>query len=385
MRLRADASGGPSGPHRAEGRRPSPIAVLGPSGPARTHGGARDAELDALGVDPRSVIDFSASCNPYGPNARVIAAVRAAPLDRYPDPSALRARAALAAHLGRSVAELSLGNGAAELLWSSARSLIRPGSHVLIVEPTFCEFRAAAERCGAQIHEWRAQAADGFAIDLPAVMAQTRAVGAGVLYLCTPNTPAGTALAAREVAAAAAAHPNVRIVLDQSFLSLSARHADAAIPLPPNVACVRSLTKEQGIPGVRLGYLLGTPALVDRIERERPAWTTSAQAQAAAIAACETGAFVARSRERLLAARVELERGLAALGLWAAPSSTGFLLVRTGAAAALRARLLQRHAILVRECGSFGLPDYIRIAARPRAPRVRLLRALREELHDRPA
>ena len=64
----------------------------------------------------------------------------------------------------------------------------------------------------------------------------------------------------------------------------------------------------------------------------------------------------------------------------AATVSTGFVLVRTGAAASLRDRLLRRHRVLVRDCSSFGLPDFIRVAARPVAELEPLLRALREEL-----
>jgi histidinol-phosphate/aromatic aminotransferase/cobyric acid decarboxylase-like protein len=258
--------------------------------------------------------------------------------------------------------------------------LVRPATRVLIVEPTFAEFRAASQCAGGRIVEWRAQAERAFAIDLSAVVAAARACEAAVLYLCAPNTPAGTGLAAASIAAAARELPGTTWVLDQSFLSLSERWADVSQVYPDNVVCVRSLTKEQGIPGVRIGYLLATPALCERIEAERPAWTTGAHAQAAAIAACATGAFVARSRAALLGARVELSERLHALGLHCAPSTTGFVLVRTGAAAGLRARLLSRHRIAIRDCGSFGLPEYVRLGARPAADRDRLLRALEQEL-----
>jgi len=342
------------------------------------HGGLLDAELHAL--EACELLDFSSSCNPDGPCPELLAALRSAPIGRYPDPTAWRARSALADFLGSDPAGVALGNGAAELLWTLARVLIRPASRVLIVEPTFAEFRAAAHCAGGRIFEWRARPEGDFAIDLSAVVAAARACETGLLYLCAPNTPAGTAVPAASIAAAASALPGTTWVLDQSFLSLSERWADAGQVFPSNVVCVRSLTKEQGIPGVRVGYLLGDPALCARIEAERPAWTTGAHAQAAAIAACTTREFVARSRVALLGARVELAAGLNRLGLECAPSSTGFLLVRTGDARRLRARLLTGHRIAIRDCGSFGLPDHVRLSARPSADRDRLLRALREEL-----
>jgi histidinol-phosphate aminotransferase len=348
--------------------------------PPRPHGGVAPGELCALGLAAADVLDLSASCNPYGPCTAVIDAVRAAPLDRYPDPAATAAREALAAQTGASPDRIALGNGAAELLWTLAAVLVQPGRRVVIVEPSFGELRAAAEHAGGEIHEWRAAADDGFAVDLAAVGRLVRRTEAAVASVCAPTTPAGAPVPAAAFAELAAAHPETTWLFDQSFLSLSERFADAAVPQPPNVACIRSLTKDFAIPGVRVGYLIADPALIARLERARPAWTTSAAAQAAAVAACTAGAFVAASRTRLLADRAALARGLVALGLAPAPSTAGFLVVRTGDAADLRRRLLARHRIAVRDCASFGLPDHIRLAARPAPDRDRAIAALAAEL-----
>jgi histidinol-phosphate/aromatic aminotransferase/cobyric acid decarboxylase-like protein len=349
--------------------------------PGRVHGGLHDAELAAHALHPSEVLDFSTSCNPYGPSPYMLAALAAAPIARYPDPTALHAREALARSLDTSPSQLALGNGAAELLWSLARALLAQGAHVLIVEPAFCELRLAAERCGARVHGWHAPAEQNYAIELDAVLRAARACNAQLVYLCAPSTPAGAPLAACAIAEAARAAPRVRFIVDESFLSLSERFADARVALPPNAIRVRSLTKEHAIPGVRVGYAIAAPHEIAALEAQRPPWTTGAHAQAAAIAACSAGTFVADSRARLLASRARLAADLRALGLTPLPSSTGFMSVRTGAAAALRARLLGRHRILVRDCASFDMPDFIRIAARPEADCARLLDALRKELH----
>jgi histidinol-phosphate/aromatic aminotransferase/cobyric acid decarboxylase-like protein len=346
----------------------------------RVHGGMNGDELRALALQPEQVLDFSVNVNPYGPAPAVARAIAAARLDRYPDPHAARACAALAAALGEPRERVLLGHGAAELLWSAARSLLAPGSTVLIVEPTFCELRAAALACGARAVEWRARAEDGFAIDLAAVRAAAERADAQLVYLCAPNTPTGCAVPAAEIARAAAALPAVAWIVDQSFLSLSARHGDAAVPQPRNVLRVCSLTKDHGIPGVRVGYAVARAELLQRIEAARCAWCTSAHAQAAAEAAAAAGQFVAESRARLLADAAQLDAALRALGLRPLPSSTAFMLVPVGDAGALRARLLARQRVLVRDCTSFGLPQYIRIAARPLADRERLIAALQQEL-----
>jgi histidinol-phosphate aminotransferase len=346
----------------------------------RVHGGLHDAELDALGLAAEDVLDFSSSTNPYGPAPIMLRALGEAAIARYPDASGRHAREVLGRSLDVSPDELALGNGAADLLWSLARLWLGPGRRVLMIEPTFSEFRAAAAAVGAAISEWRTHAEQGFAVDLPAVGELARSCAADVVYLCSPNTPTGSAPLARDVEAFAAAHPDKHIVLDQSFCSLSERHADAARRLPANVACVRSLTKDHGIPGVRVGYLLGRAELCRRIEQSRPAWTTSAFAQAAVIASVSARDFVRESRERLLGDRLALASDLETLGIVTYPSCTTFLLARLPGVSALRTRLMARHRIVVRDCSSFGLPGFMRLAAKPPAARRRLIEALSIEM-----
>ena len=346
------------------------------------HGGARDDELRALGVDPARLLDVSVNTNPYGPCPAVVAAVADARFDRYPDPTARATCEVIAAHLDVAADTVALGNGAADLLWTLARVLAPGGRPALLVEPTFGELRAALSAQRSQAVEWRATADAAFAIDLDAVGAAARAHQAGLIYLCTPNTPTGAAVPATDLATWAAAHPDVRVIVDQSFLSLSERAADATVAMPANVIRVRSLTKDHAIPGVRVGYLLAAPAVVAAVEAHRPAWTTGAHAQAAARAACsaDADAFVADSRRRVLADRAALDDDLRRLGLAPVPSATCFALVAVADPAGLRRRLLVRHHVMIRDCASFGLPGYVRLAARPAGDRARLVAALEEEL-----
>ncbi len=350
----------------------------------RAHGGPLDAELAALGLGPEDVLDFSVSVNPLGPCPAVARAVHDASLARYPDPTGRAAREALARALGTLPEAIILGNGAAELLWAVARRLLGPGRTAVVAEPTFSEFRAAVQAQGGRVVEWRAQPERAFAVDLRAVGDLVAAARASALYLCAPNNPTGVAVPAAEVAALAAACPGVFIVLDEAYLSLSERFADASTALPGNVIRVRSLTKDHALAGLRVAYLLTTPVLASAIEAARPPWTTSALAHAAIRAASTSASFVADSRQQLLAERDRLRAGLLRMGLSPLPSTTHFFLVPVPAPARdardLRQRLLARHRILVRDCASFGLPSHVRVAARPGPDGERLCAALAEEV-----
>ncbi len=346
---------------------------------SRIHGGLMEEELNALGINPSEVVDFSVNTNPYGPCPAVVEAVRNAPVERYPDPTAALARRAIARMHNRPPEEVVLGNGSCDLLWSLARVLVGPTTTVAVVEPTFAEFRAACEAAGGQVVEWRAEAQNSFAVDMSAVQDLVQRYGASILYICSPNTPTGAQVRALEVKKLAHAHPHTTVILDQAFISLSDHSEDGDIKLPANVICVRSFTKDHSIPGVRVGYLLASPEVASRVERVRPAWTTSAAAQSAAVAACRETEFVAKSKTRILADRDYLMAALPRLGLRPVPTSTMFFLVPVEPSEELRLRLLRRR-VLVRDCSSFGLPGYIRICARPLADCSRLLSALKEEL-----
>lgn len=333
-----------------------------------------------MGLTEAGVLDFSVNVNPYGPAPAMREAIRSARVEVYPDSTARTARLALAAACDVGADNIVLGPGGADLLWTLARILIRPGRVALMVEPTFSEFRAAVTAAHGRVVEWRASAESAFALDPGEIARRVRAANATAVYLCTPNNPTGSTLAASEIIALARELPDVTLVLDQSFLSLSEGHADAAAEMPTNVVRVRSLTKEHAIPGVRVGYVLASSTIAAAIEAARPAWSTGTAAQAAAIAACQLTAFVGDSRTRLLADRRALVTSLVEIGLDPFPSTTTFCVVPVGDARRLRHALLSDHGLLIRDCASFGLPKCIRLAARPAADRARLLTALSKEL-----
>lgn len=346
----------------------------------RVHGGPDLDELRVRGIAPEALVDFSVNVNPYGPTPFMREALRNAAIDRYPDPTATLARRALGGLWSVSPDAIVLGAGAAELLWGIVRATVRAGEPMVIAEPTFSEMRAAAETVGAVVHEVRATEDTSFRHQ-PARLVQTvQERQARLVYLCAPNNPTGSAWPIAEIAAVVRACPRAMFVIDQSFLSLSDRHEDGAFDLPDNAVRVRSLTKDHAIPGARVGAALATPAFASALERGRPAWSTSAATQAAAVAAADEQDFVRASRVRLLADRAALTAGLTALGLPWIESSTVFVLVRVGDGRAVRARLLERHHMLVRDCASFGLPAHIRIAVRGAAETERILKALRASL-----
>jgi histidinol-phosphate aminotransferase len=354
------------------------------TGAIPVHGGLLDDELAEHGLRVDDILDFSVNVNPYGPCPAVRRALAAARIDRYPDPRATAARRAFAERAGVPPDRVALGNGAVDLMWTLARARLLPGDRMLVVEPAFSEMRTAAEQAGATVVEYRTTPEQDFAIDVASLSEAIGAVSPSIVYACSPQNPSGvcTPLAAYEELAQR--HPDSLFVVDVSFLSLSTRHADHAEPRDPRVVWLRSLTKDHALAGLRVGVAVGPAEVIHAIERERPPWCVNALAQAAVVAATSDEAirFVDESRVRLLAEREALSQALRADGLRVHPSDTVYILAGLGpnvAATDLRRRLLARHRILVRDATNFGLPHYVRIAARATPHRERLLAALRRE------
>lgn len=349
------------------------------------HGGLLEDELARLGLRPEEVLDVSVNVNPYGSSPIVVEAIRAASIERYPDPTAAPARAALARWLDVPRERVVVGNGAVELIWSLARCLVCPGDRVLVLEPAFSEFRTAATYAGARVVEHRLEPGNDFALDPAVLDAALRAFEPRLAYLCTPGNPTGKTIPIDLLAQLAEVHPQTTFIVDLSFSSLSDDHRDDAVHASGRIVWLRSLTKDLALAGLRVGFAVAPEPIVAMIEGSRPPWSVNALAQAAARAATtpEAQAFVAESRARLLADRAELELALGEFGLRTHPSRTLYTLLDLGPerrASALRDALLAQHAVLIRDATSFGLPHHVRLCARPREQLPRLLQALAREL-----
>jgi histidinol-phosphate/aromatic aminotransferase/cobyric acid decarboxylase-like protein len=274
-----------------------------------------------------------------------------------------------------------VGHGSTELLWSAISLLANDQRPLLIAAPTFSEPLLAARAYGVRCVELHSRADADFALDLSQLARAIAKHDAQAVYLCQPNNPDGSCVPASQLRELCESEPARLFLIDQAFLSLSTRHQDLALRFPENVLLVRSLTKEHALPGLRVGYALGATRLIDRLNARRPSWMVSALAEAAIIEACAQDAYVAQVRAYLLEARQALADGCRELGWHVLPSTTSYFLMRvaSGDADQLRAQLLSRHGIAVRSCSSFGLPDYVRVAACGPEQRARLLAALRAE------
>jgi L-threonine-O-3-phosphate decarboxylase len=338
------------------------------------------SELERLGLDPEQVLDFSVNSNPYGPAPAVRQALTNVPLERYPDREALALRRSLAERLGVAIDRVLVGNGTAELLWLAGLAFLRRNDRVLVVGPTFGEYERVASLMGASVETWLARPEQGFAVQPGPVAQRLGQPALRLVFVCNPNNPTGAMLPPEDIAAWAEAHPGTLFVVDEAYLAFASGLRSTLTAGMPNILIMRSMTKDYALAGLRLGYAVGQEAVIAALKQVRPAWNVNALAQAAGVAALEDETHLQQSLCALRQAKAELVGALTGLGLPPLPSAVHFFLVNVGAGSAFRRALLQ-HGILVRDCASFGLPAYVRIATRRPEENARLLAAIVQVKH----
>lgn len=347
------------------------------------HGGLRLDELRALGLRTEDVLDFSASVNPLGASRLAVAALAAVDYSRYPDPGCIELRERIAASAGVSPEEVLPGSGATELLHLVVRLFVRQGQRPVVFTPTFGEFGRACAIVGAAPFPWHAKPERGFRWNFRNKPDVLRRVTPPLVYLCNPNNPTGVYASESEVRGLAESLVSGPLLLDESYTPFVERPWNSvALMRSGRVLVLRSMTKDFGLAGLRLGYLLAEPSVIEAVRRLQPEWSVSAAAQAAGIAALADTEHVERGRAAVAEGKEYLVSAIAGLGLEVQEGAANFILVRTGDATRLRSRLLGR-GFAVRDCTSFGLPEHIRIGVRVRSECERLVEALAAVLEAR--
>ena len=321
-------------------------------------------------------IDFSSNVNPYGPSPRIWDALRDVPIGRHPDPRATPLRVALAETQNVSARQLIVGNGSVDLIYHLAVAYLRASDRVLIAAPTFGEYAASAAIMGSEIVEYRARLENGFAIDIDALLKQARESDPRFIFLCNPNNPTGKYLARDDIERILRACPGALLVLDEAFVRFVADAWDVRDLLRyDNLLVLRSLTKDYALTGLRVGYAMAAPTIIESIEKVQPPWSVNVFAQAATIVSLNDERHLCDSLAALARAKNDLVGDLVRLGLPVIPSETHFFLAQVASASEF-ARRLREHKIVIRDGTSWGLPNFVRIATRTPEENARLVSAI---------
>ncbi|MDP7637674.1 MAG: histidinol-phosphate transaminase [Phycisphaerae bacterium] len=309
------------------------------------------------GADEK-VIKLNTNENPYPPSPAAMEVVRRLAGDllrRYPNPCAREFRAAAAHVLGFDEPWILPGNGSDELLTMLMRSTAGVGRPAAYPVPTYVLYRTLAEIQEAETIEVPFDEE----YNLPA--GELAEAGAALTLVASPNSPSGT-LAPNDQLADLANHLSGILVIDEAYVDFADSSALDLARSCDNVVVLRTLSKGYSLAGLRLGFAVANPALLEGLSKVKDSYNVDAVAAAAGAAAIRDRAHFRANIDRVKASRNKLSADLLAMGFQVWPSQANFLLARPPGGDAQRLyEDLKGRGILVRYFKQPRLDDKLRI------------------------
>jgi histidinol-phosphate aminotransferase len=333
------------------------------------------------------VIKMASNENPLGVSPKALDAMRAAlhHLHHYPDGASYDLRGALADHFGLVMSQVCVGNGADDLILELSMAYLEDGDEVVVSRSSFPMYDIYSAAMRARIVKTPLTSELG--IDLNA-MAEAITSKTKIVYVCNPNNPTGTMVSAHDVDTFIRRVPDhVMVVLDEAYIEMadSDSFPDSLSYIREgrkNVFVMRTFSKVYGLAGIRLGYGFAHPEVVSTLFKIKPPFNVNVLAQAAGMAALADTAFVERSVAANKTGRQYLYGEFDRLGLRYAVSHTNFVLVHIGPHAQSVQRDLLQRGVIVRPCGGYDLPEFLRVSIGRRNENERFIQALAELLRD---
>ena len=304
-----------------------------------------------LGI--RNASKIASNENPLGPSPKVLQALeKALPnIHRYPDGGAYNLSQALSQHLGVNPNQLLLGHGSNELIVRLGQMVLNPGDEVICADPGFFVYSSTALLCEAAT---RPQPLREFRHDLKlferAINHKTK-----VVFIANPNNPTGTIIPLSEVESfLSACPPHILVVLDEAYYEYvdDPAYFESLKLLPrfPNLVILRTFSKAFGLAGLRVGYGVAHPELVEVFQKIREPFNVNGLAMVAAEAALTDMGHVKKVTEVNKVLRQKLFEDLKRLGLNPPPTQANFVYFETPNASNLYDHLLKK-GIIVRPMG----------------------------------
>lgn len=320
-----------------------------------------------LGIE--RVIKLASNENPLGPSPKAIAAIQAAAsgLHIYPDASSFELKAVASDFYNVPANELTTGNGSNELLTLIARTFCLPGDHAVISDVSFIAYRIIMQ---AEALRWTSvPLLDGFETDIDAMLNAIEPGKTRVVFLANPNNPTGTYVGTSGLERLLKEVPeDIVVVVDEAYTEyVQADDYTSAMTLRhlrERLIITRTMSKAYGLGGLRVGFGIAPPKMIDYINRVREPFNCSMLAQEGGKAALQDTAFIDRTVSANEAGRIYLEAELARLaplGISWTPSQTNFLLVHTPHEGKAVFDAMLRHGVIVRPMAGYGLPNHLRV------------------------
>lgn len=328
------------------------------------------------------VTKMASNENPLGPSRRALRAMRRALREAhlYPESTCFYLKKKLAEELGIGEDQLIIGNGSNEIIEFLARAFLSEGDQVISSACSFLVYPIVTRSSGAEYVEVPMR---DFRYDLKGILNRitdrTR-----LIFIANPNNPTGTYVTREEVEDFITRVPREVIVcFDEAYVDF-VEAKDFPFLLfhvkteKPNVIVLRTFSKSFGLAGLRVGFGMGSPELIQYLHKVRQPFNVNSIAQAGAAAALEDRLFLWRTKHLVMRGKKYLYRRFKRMGLSFVPSQANFVLVDTGLDANEVFQACLRSGVIIRSMAAYGLPTWIRVTVGRRSENARFIRVLKK-------
>ncbi len=299
---------------------------------------------------------------PYPPSLRALQAIRDGVNEKlrlYPDPNGTALKGAIATHFGLGADQVFLGNGSDEVLGHAFMGLLKHALPILYPDISYSFYPVWCGLYGIDYTQVPLTA--GFEVDV----ADYKVPNGGIV-LPNPNAPTGIALPLSQLRELLEHNRGSVVIIDEAYVDFGAESAVKLIPDFENLLVVHTLSKSRALAGLRVGYALGHPVLIEALARVKDSFNSyplDRLALAGAQVAIEDNTYFEKITQAVIHSRDWLTTELARLGFETLPSSANFIFTRhpLHSAAGLLARLRDKK-ILVRYFAKPRIDDHLRIS-----------------------
>ena len=329
------------------------------------------------------LVKLNTNESPYGPSPKALAAIDAQnneDLRLYPDPEGALLKQAIAKLHGLDPKQVFLGNGSDEVLAHVFAGLLKHSKPVHFPDITYSIYPVYCKLLG--IDYKTVLLGKEFEINL----ADYKVPNGGIIFP-NPNAPTGRSIARAEIEALLSHNKDSVVIIDEAYVDYG---TESCIPLlrgstcPENLLVVHTLSKSRALAGLRVGFAVGHPALIDGLERVKNSFNSyplGRLAQAGAIAAIEDQAHLEQSSAKVMQTRSKLVGDLNALGFSTLPSTANFIFTRHPKHAGEKLyQALRDRGIIVRHFKLSRIEDFLRITIGTDEQSSELVAALKEIL-----
>ena len=329
------------------------------------------------------LVKLNTNESPYGPSPKALAAIEAqntADLRLYPDPEGTALKQAIAKLHGLDANQVFVGNGSDEVLAHVFAGLLKQSKPVHFPDITYSFYPVYCKLFG--INAQIVPLDENFEIKT----ADYQAPNGGIIFP-NPNAPTGRSIPRSEIEALVLRNKDSVVVIDEAYVDYG---TESCIPLlrgadcPENLLVVHTLSKSRALAGLRVGFAVGHPALIEGLERVKNSFNSyplGRLAQAGAIAAIEDQAHLEASSAKVIQTRTTLIEQLDALGFATLPSTANFIFTRHPKHAGAKLyQALRDRGIIVRHFKSPRIEEFLRITIGTDEQSNELVVALKETL-----